>query len=732
MKRREVKTLCPYCGVGCGILASADGERMLKVRGDPSHPANFGRLCQKGATVALTVHAPTRIHYPMIRGDDGQLQIVSTPTVVDHVARRLARIVEAHGPQAVALYLSGQLTTESQYVAAKFAKACLRTNHVDSNSRLCMASAASGMHLSLGSDGPPPCYDDIELADAFMFVGSNAAECHPIVFDRVVERMRRHGSKCIVVDPRRTATADAAHVHLPVRPGTDLALMNGLLRLLRDSGKLDRAFIADHTDGWDDLDALLDDYPPDRVASTCGLSQADLLAAARILIESDRTITFWTMGVNQTLQGTFTSNAIINLHLAMGQIGRPGCGPFSLTGQPNAMGGRDCGYMSYALPGQRLIADPEHRAEMERFWNVPAGTIRAESGHDAVRMFDALHRGELKAIWIIGTNPAASMPNLPRVREALSKADLVIVQDAYHPTETTRFAHIVLPAAVNFEQSGVFCNSERRVTLMEQVVAPPAEAKPDWWWVQAIARAMGLGHGMQFTSAAEIFDEFARSTAGRPNDQSALHHELLRRKGPQQWPAPALANSLSRRYADGRFDTPSGKAHLLARPHEVASERTSPEYPLVLTTGRVISHWHSRTKTALVRQLCDRGGQPGLTINPSDARALDLCDGQSVTVTSRRGAARCTLRCDRTIPAGTVFMPIHWNELFAPAASPNEATTDAADPVSRQPALKCCAVRVEAVAAVAAARDEATTGSVSGCSGGSPAASLHAPAGRSE
>ncbi|HWP40313.1 MAG TPA: molybdopterin-dependent oxidoreductase, partial [Tepidisphaeraceae bacterium] len=373
LSRREVRTVCPYCGVGCGMLATVAEQRIVRVRGDPDHPANFGRLCQKGATVALTVHAPNRLHYPMLRRDDGSLAIVSPETAVEQIARRLEQILQHHGPGAVGLYLSGQLSTESQYLAAKFARACLRTNHVDSNSRLCMASAASGMSLSLGSDGPPTCYEDIELADAFLFVGSNAAECHPVLFERVRDRLRDGNTRCVVVDPRRTPTAEAAHVHLAIRPGSDLALLNGLLRLVRDAGRLDAQFIQSRTEGWDELNALLDRYPPQRVAELCGIRADELTSAARILIEHERLITFWTMGVNQTMQGTATSNAIINLHLATGRIGKPGCGPFSLTGQPNAMGGRDCGYMSHSLPGQRLIANPEHRAWIERFWGLPPG-----------------------------------------------------------------------------------------------------------------------------------------------------------------------------------------------------------------------------------------------------------------------------------------------------------------------------------------------------------------------
>lgn len=698
MATRDVKTLCPYCGVGCGLIATTDGQKILRVRGDGDHPANFGKVCLKGATASQTVNVPTRLHYPMIRQANGELAVVQSENAIAHVAAQLERILQAHGPDAIAFYLSGQLTTESQYLAAKFAKGYLRTNHVDSNSRLCMASAASGMNLSFGSDGPPCCYADIELADTFLFVGSNAAECHPVAFERVAKRVRGGHARCIVVDPRRTTTAELARIHLPVTLGTDLALMNGLLRLLRDWNKLDQEYIQAHTEGWEELSQLLDEYTVERVADICRIGRADILAAVHLVSEASRLITFWTMGVNQTIQGTFTSNAIANLHLAMGQIGKEGCGPFSLTGQPNAMGGRDCGYMSHSLPGQRVISNDQHRAEMENFWSLPRGHIRAQPGHDAVAMFQALRRGDVRAIWIIGTNPAASMPNLPQIREALSRAELVIVQDAYFPTETTPYAHVVLPAAVNFEQCGVFCNSERSVSLMEQVIAPPGQARPDWWWVREVARTMGFEKGMNFAAAADIFDEFARSTAGRPDDQSALHHELLRRAGPQQWPYPAMGRSEARRYTDGKFATPSGRARFWARHHELCGEPTHRDYPFLLTTGRILAHWHSCTKTGLVPQLNELAGDTSyVSMNPADARVFGLANGKRVLVTSRRGAAESTVRVDGTISPGVVFMPIHWNGLFAATASPNEATLDATDPLSGQPSLKCCAVRVTAI-----------------------------------
>ncbi len=692
---KEIKTLCPYCGVGCGILAKSDGQHIVKVRGDPNHPANFGKLCAKGATVAQTVDAVTRIRHASFReSKTGVMMSVSNSNAISYAAKRLDAIIQAHGPESIAFYLSGQVTTESQYIFNKLGKGCLRTNHVDSNSRLCMSSAAAGMTLSLGSDGPPTCYADIDLADTFFFIGSNAADCHPVTFGRVQRRLEKSGATCIVADPRRTATAESASLHLPVKPGTDLALLNGLLHLLNLWGKLDQNFVKQHTEGWDAVYAMLADYPPERVAAICGIKTDDLISAAKTLANAKRLITFWTMGVNQNVTGVFTSNAIINLHLALGQIGKPGCGPFSLTGQPNAMGGRDVGYMSHLLPGQRHVANADHRRQMEQIWGLQSGAIYPHAGYDAVRMFDAMAAGEIKAIWIVGTNPAASMPNLPKIRRALERAELVVVQDAYSPTETSRYADVVFPAAVNLEQSGTFCNSERRVSLMEPVVAPPGDARPDWWWARQVGCALGFTQKMRFESAEEIFDEFTRSTAGRPNDQSALTHKLLRAKGPQFWPYPALGQSVERRYTDHQFPTPSGKAQFLARPFFEPEERPTAEFPLVLTTGRVANQWHTRTKTSLVAALNKADAAPFLQMHPDDADELQLTDGEPVAITSRRGRALSFLQVDPNTSPGIVFMPMHWNDLWSGSASPNEATTDDRDAISKQPALKCCAVSV--------------------------------------
>jgi sulfite reductase (NADPH) flavoprotein alpha-component len=696
MPTTEVKTVCPYCGVGCGLIATTDGRKVLRIRADPKHPANLGAICRKGAAVAQTIHVRTRLRHAMIRSESGQMAIVPPGRAVLEIASRFKEIIAQHGSESIAFYLSGQLTTESQYMANKFAKGFLRTNNVDSNSRLCMASAASGMKLSLGSDGPPVCYEDLDIADAYFFIGSNAADCHPVTFERLAKRIKK-GAICVVADPRRTKTAEAATHHLRVKPGSDLVLLNGLLRQMRDLNKLDKAFIAEHTEGWEEVEAALDKYTPQYVAEQCGIAVKDYLAAADALADKPKLITMWTMGVNQSLTGTFTTNAIINLHLATGRIGKLGCGPLSLTGQPNAMGGRDVGYMSHTLPGYRSIEDPGDRRHIEQLWGLPKDTIRDKAGYDAVALFDAMEKGKVKALWIIGSNPAASMPNLPKIRRALENTPLVIVQDCYFPTETTEFAHIVLPGALNMEQIGTFCNSERRVTLMEKVVPPPGEAMADWKWVRDVAIAMGFENFRKFTNVASVFDEFARSTGGSPNDQSGLHHILLRERGPQQWPYPAMGSSEARRYTDNIFPTKSGKARFFAREPIEHEDRPSPEYPLLLTTGRVANHWHTRTKTQWVEQFRKGDPAPFAVMHPADARVFGLKDGQRVEIQSRRGTTLTTLRLESTISPGVIFMPMHWGDSFAKEASPNEAASDETDPISKQPALKCSAVRVVAL-----------------------------------
>src|SRR5258706_2328702 len=509
---KELKTLCPYCGVGCGLLASGDGTRVTRIRGDSSHPANFGKICQKGATVAQTLDSQARLRHAMLReGREEPLLVVPRSRAIAAAAEKLDTMLQQFGPQAIAFYLSGQLTTESQYLFNKFAKGSLRTNHVDSNSRLCMSSAASAMTLSLGSDGPPTCYADIELADTFLFIGSNAAETHPITFARVQRRIEKSRAECIVVDPRRTATVDAATLHLPIRPGTDLALLNGLLYLLRADGKLDDGFIAGHTEGWQELSAMLDHYPTDVAARTCGIPVYDLVHAARIIGNRRRgLITFWTMGVNQSVAGTFTANAIINLHLALGQIGKPGCGPFSLTGQPNAMGGRDVGGMANLLSAHRDLSSEKDRAEVAKLWGVPS--VPAKPGKTAGELFESLLSGEVRMVWIACTNPAQSMPDVMSVRRALAKAEFVVVQEAWLDAETCDYADVLLPAATWAEKEGTVTNSERRISRVRAAVPAPGEARPDWKIAAEFAWRLGGGELFPYEKSEDVFDEHRETT----------------------------------------------------------------------------------------------------------------------------------------------------------------------------------------------------------------------------
>lgn len=693
----QVRTVCPYCGVGCGLVLQVENDRVVKVAGDKEHPANFGRLCTKGATSQETLVTDDRLAYAQVRDHREQARRqVPLDEALKQVAQRLRRIMAEHGPDAVALYVSGQLSLEAQYLATKLTKGFLRTNNIDSNSRLCMSSAASGYKLSLGADGPPGSYADIERADCFFIIGANMAECHPVLYRRVLDRQKQ-GAKVIVADPRRTPTAAKADLFLPVKPGTDLALLNGLLRLLMDAGQLDAEFMARHTEGWEELQALLAEYPVTRVAELTGLPEADLRTAARWIGESPEVTSFWTMGLNQSTHGTWHTNALCNLHLATGKICRPGSGPFSLTGQPNAMGGREVGYMSHALPGQRVVTSAEDRAFLENLWGLPAATIRPEPGLDAVALFQGLEAGTVKAVWIIGTNPVASMPRRQRVVAGLQRAELVIVQDAYHPTETTRYADILLPGAVWAEAEGVMVNSERNLTLMQRAVNPPGEAQSDWWILTRVARELGFAAAFPYESASEVFDEIrATGNAQTGYDLRGISHERLR-TGPLQWPCgPDDAAGAKIRYLNETgapvFPTESGKACFLARPFLPPAELPDAEYPFVLMTGRVAHQWHTLTKTGKVPSLNKLNPGPFVEIHPEDAAALGVANGGLVRVSSRRGSAIYPATLTTRVRPGNCFAPFHWNDRFGENLAVNATTNEAVDAVSRQPEFKFSAV----------------------------------------
>ncbi|MFD8472754.1 molybdopterin-dependent oxidoreductase [Streptomyces globisporus] len=720
----RVRTVCSYCGVGCGIVldiaAGPDGRRtVVKASGDKEHPSNAGRLCTKGATGADLLAAPGRLTTALARADRSEQPApLGRDAAIAETARRLRSVLDTDGPDAVALYVSGQMTLEAQYLANKLAKGFLRTNTIESNSRLCMASAGSGYKLSLGADGPPGSYEDFAHADVFLVTGANMADCHPILFLRMMERVKA-GAKLIVVDPRRNATAAKADLYLRIRPGTDLALLNGLLHLLVENGHTDPAFIAEHTDGWEQMPAFLRDYPPAVVAEITGIPEDDIRQAARWIGEAGEWMSCWTMGLNQSTHGTWNTNALINLHLATGAICRPGSGPFSLTGQPNAMGGREMGYMGPGLPGQRSVLSDEDRAFTEELWGVPPGTLRADgSGSGTVDMFRRMAEGEIKACWIICTNPVASVANRRTVIEGLEAAEFVVTQDVFADTETNAYADVILPAALWAESEGVMINSERTLTLSRRATDPPGEAWPDWRIIAEVACALGYEDAFGYTSAEEIFAEITRAWNPRTGyDLRGMTYERLRGT-PVQWPSAYVegpARNPVRYLNDGvsqeltvrpdgsvprlAFPLPGGRAAFHARPHLPPAEMPDEDFPFVLNTGRLQHQWHTLTKTAKITKLNRLDPAPFVEIHPDDAAALGLAEGDGVEVASRRGRAVLPARITDRVAAGECFAPFHWNDLFGEYLGVNAVTNDAVDPISFQPELKVCAVRLAKVAA---------------------------------
>ena len=695
------KTLCPYCGVGCGLLVQIEDGTVKKVKGDPEHPSSLGDVCAKAVHLPPALRTPDRLLYPQVRTRrDAELSRVPWELAVRTVADRLREIVATHGPAAIAFYGSGQLLTEEYYVASKLAKGFLGTNNFDTNSRLCMASAAAGYARSLGSGGPPGTYADIETADCFFLIGTNTAECHPVTWKRIRKRKLAAPDEVavIVADPRFTETADIADLHLPLRPGSDIALLNAMLHVLWKDGLLDRHFIEERTRGWAQLLPVIARYTPERAAALTGLSPEIIAGAARRFGGARAAMTLWSMGINQSHIGTDKNAAILNLHLATGQIARPGAGPFSLTGQPNAMGGRETGGLAHLLPGYRQVTDATARATVERHWGVPAGRIASSPGRAALEIFEGLREGSVRAVWIICTNPAASMPDLDLVEKALRQAELVIVQDAYHPTETTRFADVLLPAAQWPEKDGVMTNSERRLTYLPKLVDPPGEALPDAVIVTRVARELGFKDAFPYESASEIFDEFAALTAGTVCDCSGASHYRLSSVGPLQWPVPGPTHpGTPRLYTDAHFPTGDGRARLVAVEHDPPVEPPDAAYPLTLTTGRVRDHWHTLTRTAKSPALAARTREPLLEVHLRDARRAGIRDGDFVEITSRRGKAVAQARVGETIREGTCFLPFHWGRQWGFYKAANNLTLSARDPLSRQPELKACAVRLRAI-----------------------------------
>ncbi len=714
---KTVRSVCPYCGVGCGIVMQVEDNLIVKVSGDKQHPSNFGRLCTKGSTCGQAVADSGRMEHAFMRSQRSRDPArVAVDQAISATASRLRGIIDSHGADAVALYVSGQMSLEAQYLANKLTKGFIRSRHIESNSRLCMASAGSGYKLSLGADGPPGSYEDFEHSELFLVIGANMADCHPILFLRLLDRVKA-GAKLIVVDPRRTGTADKADLFLQIKPGTDLALLNGLLHLLVKNGHSDADFIASFTEGWEVMPDFLEDYTPARVAELTGLAEADLHQAAQWIGQAANWMSCWTMGLNQSVQGTWHTNALCNLHLATGTLCRPGSGPFSLTGQPNAMGGREMGYMGPGLPGQRSALVASDRAFIEQLWQLAPGSLRAEAGDGTVAMFEALRAGSIKACWIICTNPVASVPNRQNVIEALQAAELVISQDAYLDTETNRYADILLPGALWAEAQGVMINSERNLTLMQQAVEPPGETLPDWQIIARVACEMGYAEAFTYDSAEAVFEEIKQAWNPKTGyDLRGASYARLREQ-PLQWPCAEaqgatrnpiryLNNGISQTLKydqDGQqpalvFPTDSGKAQFFARPHLMPAEMPDEEFPLVLNTGRLQHQWHTLTKTGKVASLNKLNPGPFVEIHPDDATRLGIKERDPVQIRSRRGRAVLPALISDRVRPGNCFAPFHWNDVFGDDLAINAVTSDAIDPLSLQPAFKFCAVNLLALA----------------------------------
>jgi assimilatory nitrate reductase catalytic subunit len=736
---RETKSTCPYCGVGCGVIVESQGAQITGVRGDPDHPANFGRLCSKGSTLHLTaassITQQTRLLQPMQRATRGTApQPVSWDDALDDAADRFAAIINQHGPDSVGFYLSGQLLTEDYYVFNKLAKGLIATNNVDTNSRLCMSSAVAGYKASLGADAPPNCYDDIGLAQTIFITGSNMAWAHPVLFRRLEDARRANPAmKLIVADPRRTETADVADLHLQLLPGTDVALYHGLLHLMLWEGLTDTAFIAAHTSGFEALRDRVREFSPQHVAQVCGLKEADIVQAARWFAgmgnagggvahaagaaRRSPTLSLYCQGLNQSSSGTDKNTALINLHLASGQIGKPGAGPFSLTGQPNAMGGREVGGLANLLSAHRDLGNPWHRAEVAALWGLQGGesAVPATPGKSAVEMFQAAADGEIRALWIACTNPAQSMPDQATVRRALQRCEFVVVQEAYATTATCAYADLLLPATTWGEKDGTVTNSERRISRVCPAVAAPGETRHDWAigidFARRLEQRLQATHAPRradssslfaFDDAESVWNEHRESTRGRDLDITGLSYAAL--DTPQQWPLPQGATQgRARLYEDGRFATDDGRARFAAPAYRPVAEPRDARFPISLTTGRLRDQWHGMSRTGTLGRLFGHASEPCIEMHPQELTRRKWEAGDLVRVRSRRGELVLPVQpSDRVAPA-QAFVAMHWGEEFVSGRSAkgelmlgvNGLTTPAFCPQSKQPELKHAAVRME-------------------------------------
>lgn len=692
------RATCPYCGVGCVLDVTVEDGRMTGIRAEADVAPNFGMLCPKGAFLFKSDDPSRRLTAPMMRDRKGEpLREATWDQAIRRIADGLEQTRAQRGPEAVAWYGSGQMHTESLYLFTKLFKGYLGSNQTDTNSRLCMSSAVAGYLHSFGSDGPPTCYDDFEAADTFFILGANMSANHPVLFNRVRRRRATSdGCRVIVVDPRRTRTAEHADLHLAVKPGGDVALLRLLARELLRTDAFDRHFIKQHTAGYAALRALLDDLDVEAMLDACGAAMEQINLAAHWMSRDRRLLSCYCMGANQSSRGTDKNTALIDLHLMLGQVGKPGAGPFSLTGQPNAMGGREVGYLAHQLPGYRFVEQAADRAAVEAYWNLSPGAIASGGGRPAVAMFDAAARGELGVLWIACTNPAVSMPDLDVVQHGLRQTPLVIVQDCLRDTETAAYADVLLPASSWGETAGTMTNSERLVTRSQAAVEAPGSrgsVRADWQIVADVARAMGFAE-FDFAGVEAVWDEFRGLTAGTRCDMSGITNERLARGG-VHWPfTNEDIQPMKRRYADLVFPTPDGRARFSTAGYVAPAEATDIDYPLVLTTGRVASQWHTRGRTGAVPELDRLAPEPVAEVHPIDAAAAGLIDGGLVFVESRRSRVLARVMVTDRTSRGLVFLPFHFGDTFDPRTAANYATHRAVDAVSKQPELKHAAVRL--------------------------------------
>jgi assimilatory nitrate reductase catalytic subunit len=722
------RSTCPYCGVGCGVLVETQGGEITNVTGDPDHPANFGKLCSKGASLHHTtpriIQLQTRLLQPMLRASKGAAAVATDwATAQSKVVNAIASAVDKHGAHSVGVYASGQLLTEDYYVFNKFVKGLLGTNNLDTNSRLCMSSAVAGYKATLGADSVPTCYEDIDHAHCLLIAGSNMAYAHPVLYRRVeAARIANPNLKTIVIDPRRTDTALEADLHLAIAPGSDVALFQGMLHIMLWEGWLDTRYIAAHTTGFEALKAQVRDMTPDLVARICGISKADIALAAQWFAQSPASLSLYCQGLNQSADGTHKNAALINLHLATGQIGKAGAGPFSLTGQPNAMGGREVGGMANLLPAHRNLANPAHRAEVAAFWGVDA--IAEKPGLTAVELFEAAADGAMQVLWIACTNPAHSLPDQATVRRALERTPTVIVQDAFKTISTAQYADILLPAATWGEKDGTVTNSERRISRQRAVLPPLGESRPDWQIVRDVGLELeailrlppsspsptgeGWGEGSRvasvphrslfnFPTPESVWLEHRALTAGTDCDITGLTYAQLE-VTPQQWPyAVGASQGTPRLFTDGVFSTPTGKAQFFTALYKPVNDPVNVRHPIALTTGRLRDQWHGASRSALNPQSFAHASTPAIDMHFDDMARRSLATGDLVQITSKRGAVVLPVQASDTLRSGQAHLAMHWGSEWLPAGQGiNALTNPKFDPTSKQPELKHVAIRVQA------------------------------------